>query len=304
MKHQCQEVKHPKFNFMLTIMDFTQSLPMRYSSMHCCIKTGKGNMALNNAILGIALTVFPQYARVRCRLHYGSDLEVQYELQSHGIPIRSCPMDAFGALKRDTLNVWLDKYREIEELQQQCEPSPLPFAYSPSNNNSSGNGALYKPDISSNSNQMNLFSSSQTPITKDSSILYRFEDSKKRTNSNMNIDPIPTSFSNSSSPPDSLPKMAAEPTMSDVLFGRGKNIQNHPGNIQFRAWLDGHRAEYDRTPRNKRRRIATELTNIMSASGIRFLKISKDDQWVECDAVEAEDKIAQLFRSIRKHEPK
>ena len=223
MKLPGQDLKHPKFNFMLTILDFTQSLPMRYSGMHCCMKTGKGNMALNNAILGIALTVFPQYARVRCRLHYGSDMELQYELQSHGIPIRSCPMDAFGALRRDTLNVWLDKYREIEELQQQCQPSPLPFDYTPSTTTSSSStGAPYKQN---NSNQMNPFSPSQTTTIPQDSIWYAnelsciFKSPEEREgedNSNMNIDPIPVistpslvkNTSSSSSPSDLLPRKA------------------------------------------------------------------------------------------------
>jgi hypothetical protein len=104
----------PGFNFMLTIMGFTASLPMRYSGAHACLKTGKGNLALNNAILGIAMNGFPKYARVRMRLHYGSDVELQYELQGHGLPMRTCPADSNGNIRQDILNAWYFKQQEIE----------------------------------------------------------------------------------------------------------------------------------------------------------------------------------------------
>ena len=32
---------------------------------------------------------------------------------------------------------------------------------------------------------------------------------------------------------------------TDVLFGRGRLAQYHPGNIRYREWLDQHIVEYD-----------------------------------------------------------
>ena len=221
-----KDVKFPNFKFMLTIGEFTNSLPMRFSSIQCCMKSGKGSMALNNAILGIMMTIYPPYTRIRTRLHYGSDMELQYKLQSHGIPVRTCPVDSSGLLRRDLLHVWLDQRRRIEDLYVGFGP--------------------------------------QTDASKG----------------------------------------IVEPTFNDVLCGRGKNIQNHSGNIHFRNWSEGYRAEYDKAPRSKRRRIARELACMLERSGVRFLKPTKDNEWTKCDAMEAEDKIGQLFRSIRKLEAK
>lgn len=78
------------FNAQMTIMGFVTSLPFRYSSLHLCLKPGKGNLSLNSNVIGIVMNSFPQYAKVRTRLHYASDMELHYQLQGHGILVEAC----------------------------------------------------------------------------------------------------------------------------------------------------------------------------------------------------------------------
>eukprot|EP00581_Thalassiosira_minuscula_P030595 CAMPEP_0183776890 /NCGR_PEP_ID=MMETSP0739-20130205/47828_1 /TAXON_ID=385413 /ORGANISM="Thalassiosira miniscula, Strain CCMP1093" /LENGTH=131 /DNA_ID=CAMNT_0026018867 /DNA_START=84 /DNA_END=476 /DNA_ORIENTATION=- len=54
--------------------------------------------------------------------------------------------------------------------------------------------------------------------------------------------------------------MATIPTENDVLFGRGNNIKNYPGNRRFRALVEAKRDRFQRAPKRKEKRaIAREL---------------------------------------------
>lgn len=94
------------FSTQLKIMQFMDSIPFRYSSMHLCLKPGKGNMALNNNVLEMMILSWPQYSTVRTRVHFGSDMELQYVLKSHGVPLESFPVDGNGSVRQEVLAGW------------------------------------------------------------------------------------------------------------------------------------------------------------------------------------------------------
>jgi hypothetical protein len=258
----------PGFNFMLRIMAFTCSLPMRYSGVHCCIKRGIGNRMLNENIIGIGFSLngFDKYARVRTRMHCGSDIELQYKLQSHGINIKSCPVDTFGRIREEkVLNAWFYEQAESERERNSEDFTIFPQA---------------------NSNMSNAFEA----MSMNQSILCSMYQMKSN----------PAMFASRAMLPKEIVPRSTAPRNFDVLLGRGKSCQNHGGNIRFRKWLDGYHEEYDKTPRNKRRLIVQQLSTILLRAGVRFLKEEENNKWVEADPVEAEKKISQLFRSIRK----
>lgn len=97
-----------KLNFksQVTINLFAASLPFRYSSMHLCLKSGKSNLKLNNSVIEVIMSAFPRYSRVRTKIHYGSNMELQYQLQSHGVPLKACPVDADGGIRDKVLSAW------------------------------------------------------------------------------------------------------------------------------------------------------------------------------------------------------
>ncbi|KAL3928743.1 MAG: hypothetical protein SGBAC_012518 [Bacillariaceae sp.] len=115
-----EDVEMPGPIFLKAIIDMLMSLPFRASTAHHCLKKSWGNLLLNDFILETVLKATPMYSQVRSRIHLGSDMEVQYQLQSHGIPIRHCPVDGNGNFRVDILNAWFYKH-----LSQQS-PSQYP----------------------------------------------------------------------------------------------------------------------------------------------------------------------------------
>eukprot|EP00980_Cylindrotheca_fusiformis_P012517 scaffold3074_cov108-Cylindrotheca_fusiformis.AAC.4 len=47
-----------------------------------------------------------------CILHYGSDMELQYKLQDHGISLKTCPVDENGFVLQDVTKIWYEQLVE------------------------------------------------------------------------------------------------------------------------------------------------------------------------------------------------
>ena len=92
----------------------------------------------------------------------------------------------------------------------------------------------------------------------------------------------------------------AVPQPDDVLFGRGKGIQNHGGNVRFREIVDRYADSYEASSRTEKAKIAEKIVEIVKGSNGRFLKRRHDDEWEEVDDRTARRKVAHLFRNRRK----
>ena len=95
------------------------------------------------------------------------------------------------------------------------------------------------------------------------------------------------------------------PTHSDILFGRGQIVMNHPGNIMFRNYIQSKLIEYSNAGSKKE---ATQWTwgvvrTLKSDYGARFLKEEKiNDEitaWVETSNETARSKVRIAFRDAR-----
>lgn len=84
---------------IFSILPFSLSIPLRYSSVHYCLKASGETSALNKSI--VIVNSFPNYSAVRTRVHCASPIELQYMLQDHGIRMRTYPMDIDGKLLVD-----------------------------------------------------------------------------------------------------------------------------------------------------------------------------------------------------------
>ena len=62
------------------------------------------------------------------------------------------------------------------------------------------------------------------------------------------------------------------PTESDVLFGRGMNIQRHKGNVLFRQFLEGHVGRYYEADNVEKIVLIDFLFRKLQESGVRFLR--------------------------------
>jgi hypothetical protein len=90
------------------------------------------------------------------------------------------------------------------------------------------------------------------------------------------------------------------PESRDVLFGRGRPIREHPGNVQFREVLEPFADAYEKAELKERRVIALQLTNSFLSSGARFLKPVGENRWVPVNEKAAYEKVMQYFRTFRK----
>lgn len=91
-----------------------------------------------------------------------------------------------------------------------------------------------------------------------------------------------------------------EPTEGDVIFGRGKGIQNHAGNIRLRQLIDSYRPRYESARLLDKTVIADELVQEFKYVSGRFLKKDGDDGWVEVTDEMAREKISHVFRDRRR----
>mmetsp|Transcript_20308 Transcript_20308/g.49796 ORF Transcript_20308/g.49796 Transcript_20308/m.49796 type:complete len:355 (-) Transcript_20308:238-1302(-) len=91
-----------------------------------------------------------------------------------------------------------------------------------------------------------------------------------------------------------------EPKRLDVLLGRGRKIQNHPGNVELRRIIEQCQLEYDSSQRVERRQMIKQIKNSCNDKGIQFLKQNERKAWVLAESAEADEKIRQHFRTGRK----
>lgn len=94
---------------------------------------------------------------------------------------------------------------------------------------------------------------------------------------------------------------AVRPNNHDVLFGRGKPFQNHPGNRKMLGLIDRFKRQYNESPRDQKRPIVEEIIGILSSDGGRFLRRYNDDVsstwWTVVSQQIAFDKVSHAFRS-------
>jgi hypothetical protein len=94
--------------------------------------------------------------------------------------------------------------------------------------------------------------------------------------------------------------MGLTPRPEDVLFGRGKTVVEHPGNIRFRQVVDLYMLQYETANRTEKTRITEIIMYMVQGSAGRFLKRDDGINWEEVDDATAREKVAHAFRNRRK----
>lgn len=93
---------------------------------------------------------------------------------------------------------------------------------------------------------------------------------------------------------------SAPPGQYDVISGRGKSTQNHPGNVRLRHWIDSSRTKYENAKLLEKTLIAERIVHTIKGLSGRFLKQDGDGGWVEVGDDLARDKISHAFRDQRR----
>ena len=85
----------------------------------------------------------------------------------------------------------------------------------------------------------------------------------------------------------------------DVLVGRGKFIQDHPGNFRYRHVIENHMLRYEQSSKRvEKTNLTSEIVQVVKGYGGRFLK-QENGGWIEIDDESARDKVSHSFRNLR-----
>ena len=89
------------------------------------------------------------------------------------------------------------------------------------------------------------------------------------------------------------------PRRFDVLFGRSGQARTHTGNYRCVHICEMHLQKYERISKFEKTEMAERIVSIIHESDGRFLKPTKYG-WEEVDHDLARDKVAHIFRNLRK----
>jgi hypothetical protein len=96
-----------------------------------------------------------------------------------------------------------------------------------------------------------------------------------------------------------------KPEPNDVLFGRGRGFQEHPGNQRMLEIIDRYRKTYKGQKRNKKQEFVVAVYEAITKDGVRFLKKNKEDKfWVKVSIAVALEKVGHTLRGRRKGDVK
>jgi hypothetical protein len=101
-----------------------------------------------------------------------------------------------------------------------------------------------------------------------------------------------------------------------VYLGKGRDLQDHSGNVYFRYFVDAFREQYEVAKRDNKRHVITGVIRLLMMDGYTFVKyadkriekggkvnlIGDDDAWEPADEDEIYAKVGHVFRSCR-HTP-
>jgi hypothetical protein len=296
------------------------ALPARFESFHVCYNDRRMSL-----IFSIGMIIMGTRSRMRFRAHYGSDEECQCKLSTFGIPILALPVSpggefnlvshrTFMAIERSieaTKSEWLvgvaQKGEKMpEEKARLRQPIikenvfvvvPQPVLYDPTEDRgfiSLNNwGSLPLPSFANP--WWNIVGAPNLPPVvpphRQLAVVPQSHTTK------------PTSASR---PPAKICESPAksyvihDPWPSDVLFGRGKPIQQRPGNVRFREIIDRHIDKYEEQGVNGTKVVASAyVVHLVKEEGGRFLKELKDGGFVEVDEATARAKTSHAFRTRR-----
>ena len=87
------------------------------------------------------------------------------------------------------------------------------------------------------------------------------------------------------------------PTRNDVLWGKGRPIQHHRGNVQLRELVEDYLEEYQAANLSlDKTAIVQKVCSMIKARSGRFLKKDDDDWWRETSHEYAVAKVRKLFQ--------
>ena len=100
------------------------ALPLRFTGVHYCYDDEK-----LRGLFYVAMYIFQKAARVRCRFHLGTDMEIIYTLMTFGIPNEALPVSSNGSLRLEGHRDYIRKMRKSDELFDDINRVIVPGKY-------------------------------------------------------------------------------------------------------------------------------------------------------------------------------
>lgn len=93
-----------------------------------------------------------------------------------------------------------------------------------------------------------------------------------------------------------------QPLTSDVILGRGRHQQEHPGNLRLAQLVDSKRQEYSKLRKLEKSRIIRDIVEAFEFSGGRFVERYGGEEegplrWRVSNSEARREKVSQLFRT-------
>ena len=95
-------------------------------------------------------------------------------------------------------------------------------------------------------------------------------------------------------------RVLCTPRSNDVLFGRGRALQLHPGNMRYRELIEQTIKVYDEASVVEKTKMTAAVVGAIKRAKGRFLKREGDGSWIEVDDDVARFKASHSFRSTRR----
>jgi hypothetical protein len=298
------------------------SLPVRFDSTHLCY-----NDPRLVPIFSLIMSIMGPHNRMRLRVHYGSHEECQYKLSNFRIPVAALPVSPRGEFNLENHRTFMATQRSIEattkskskgppcvaqnatkkpeEKAQSRQPikkedvfvAPVP---QPVLNEPTGYGGFMRFK-SLGSLPQPSFAIPWCGVAGAPNLPLAVVSPQRRLPSVPQSHIIGSTITNR--PPAKFCKSPAKPYViddplpNDVLLGRGKPIQERPGNVRLREMIDTHKDKYEQ--KGAKRIVSAYIVRLVKEEGGRFLKEVEHGGWVEVDDDTARTKVSHAFRARR-----
>ena len=100
--------------------------------------------------------------------------------------------------------------------------------------------------------------------------------------------------------------LVKQPNSTDVLLGRGRKFNKHPGNIKLHSVITGHVEEYEQRNRIRKLLLAEDIVDSLKKSGVRFLGLKESEgegedgnYWYVVSDKVARERVSHTFRNKR-----
>jgi hypothetical protein len=278
------------------------ALPARFVSFHICYNDPK-----MFPIVSLVMFIVGTHTRMRSRAHYGSDEECRCKLRSFGIPISALPVSSRGEFNLENHRTFMAMQRAIDAKKSKGKGNEKAASRQPITKEDVFVAVPPKPNLptliepTGYGTSMGFSNVGFLPRPMFSNPWWSVVGAP-------NLPPLPqlhsiTGPTSASRPSATLrespakPYVIYDPLPNDVLLGRGKPIQERPGNVRFRDMVDKHLDKYEYGEKGAKLKVVAHIIHIVNADGGRFLKELEDGGWIEVDAATARAKVSHTFRS-------